>query len=257
MGELSVLIVDSNSLYIDIFKDHIEKTGIFSAFYSACDGKEALELARKYKPDLIITALVLERFDGISLIEAISGMYKSNKPKMIVVSNLVRPDIVDLVLSKGANMYFSKGIEQEAFVNKIRELMLSPLYIQPHHTAIHSERDILQRITKEIQMIGLPSSSMGYKYVRYAIKLVVEDENMLENVMTRLYPMVAKKFDTNTACVERNIRHSIESAWIHGSMNYIDKVFGYSIDADKGKPTNRAFIATIADRVRLHMHLNF
>ena len=130
--------------------------------------------------------------------------------------------------------------------------MLSSACIQPKHTAIHSDRDIMRKITKEIQLIGLPASSMGFKYVRYAIKLVIEDDTMLESVMTRLYPVVANKFNTNVACVERNIRHSIESAWNHGSMSYIDKVFGYSIDADKGKPTNRAFIATIADRIRLH-----
>ena len=114
------------------------------------------------------------------------------------------PEVVDIAINKGANLYFSKNIECELFMQKVNELMLSSACIQPKHTAIHSDRDIMRKITKEIQLIGLPASSMGFKYVRYAIKLVIEDDTMLESVMTRLYPVVANKFNTNVACVERN-----------------------------------------------------
>ncbi len=254
MGNLSALIVDKNRIHVDIFRTYLHKTGLFTQIYTAADGIEALDIIRQERPELVLTALVLERFDGMVLVETIAKTYKSHRPKLIIASSLTYPDIVDLGLSKGADLYFAKSIDLDLFIKKVRELMLSPVCIQPRHSAIYSDREMLQRITKEIQLIGLPSSSMGYKYVRHAIKLVLEDDTMLENVMTRLYPMVAEKFNTNTACVERNIRHAIESAWMHGSMSYIDKVFGYSIDADKGKPTNRAFIATIVDRIRLHLH---
>ena len=252
MGNFSVLIVDSNSYYIDLFQGYLERTQLFSRYDIASDGKEALEKVYTNRPDLLVTSLVLEKIDGLGLIESIAGAFKLSRPKMIVISYVTHPEVVDIAINKGANLYFSKNIECELFMQKVNELMLSSACIQPKHTAIHSDRDIMRKITKEIQLIGLPASSMGFKYVRYAIKLVIEDDTMLESVMTRLYPVVANKFNTNVACVERNIRHSIESAWNHGSMSYIDKVFGYSIDADKGKPTNRAFIATIADRIRLH-----
>ena len=51
--------------------------------------------------------------------------------------------------------------------------------------------------------------------------------------------------------VERAIRHAIEVAWNRGKMDTINELFGYSIQAGKGKPTNSEFIALIADKIRL------
>ena len=36
-----------------------------------------------------------------------------------------------------------------------------------------------------------------------------------------------------------------------GKMDTINELFGYSIQAGKGKPTNSEFIALIADKIRL------
>jgi two-component system response regulator (stage 0 sporulation protein A) len=40
-------------------------------------------------------------------------------------------------------------------------------------------------------------------------------------------------------------------AWNRGKMDTIDELFGYTINAEKGKPTNSEFIALIADKIRL------
>ena len=56
---------------------------------------------------------------------------------------------------------------------------------------------------------------------------------------------------TTPSRVERAIRHAIEVAWLRGKMDVIDELFGYTINASKGKPTNSEFIALIADKIRL------
>ena len=38
-------------------------------------------------------------------------------------------------------------------------------------------------------------------------------------------------------------------------MGTIDKLFGYTVNNGKGKPTNSEFIALIADRLRLEMQV--
>jgi two-component system response regulator (stage 0 sporulation protein A) len=45
--------------------------------------------------------------------------------------------------------------------------------------------------------------------------------------------------------VERAIRHAIEVAWTRGQLETIENIFGYTINANKGKPTNSEFIAMI------------
>lgn len=52
--------------------------------------------------------------------------------------------------------------------------------------------------------------------------------------------------------VERSIRHAIEVTWTNGNTNAINKIFGYTVSVEKGKPTNSEFIALITDFVSLY-----
>ena len=51
----------------------------------------------------------------------------------------------------------------------------------------------------------------------------------------------------------RAIRHAIEVAWGRGQQAVVENIFGYTILAAKGKPTNSEFIAMIADKLRLEL----
>jgi len=74
---------------------------------------------------------------------------------------------------------------------------------------------------------------------------------MLNSITKILYPTIAKKYQTTASRVERAIRHAIEVAWSRGKMDTIEALFGYTVNAVKGKPTNSEFIAMIADKIRL------
>lgn len=71
-----------------------------------------------------------------------------------------------------------------------------------------------------------------------------------------LYPMIAEKFNTTPSRVERAIRHAIELAWDRGNVELMNKVFGYTIDVERGKPTNSEFIAMVADRLRVGLKVS-
>ena len=49
---------------------------------------------------------------------------------------------------------------------------------------------------------------------------------------------IAQKFATIPSRVERAIRHAIEVAWGGGQQDAVESIFGYTISAAKGKPTN-------------------
>ena len=53
--------------------------------------------------------------------------------------------------------------------------------------------------------------------------------------------------------MERAIRHAIEVAWGRGQPDIVENIFGYTVSAAKGKPTNSEFIAMIADKLRLEI----
>ena len=113
------------------------------------------------------------------------------------------------------------------------------------------EHDLEKDVTDIIHEIGVPAHIKGYQYLREAIMISVEDNEMLSAVTKILYPAIAKKYHTTSSRVERAIRHAIEVAWNRGNMDILDSMFGYTINLGKGKPTNSEFIALIVDKIRL------
>ena len=81
--------------------------------------------------------------------------------------------------------------------------------------------------------------------------MVVKEIELLGSVTKILYPRIAEKYETTPSRVERAIRHAIEVAWARNNIDTIKKFFGYTINTEKGKPTNSEFIALVADRIRL------
>lgn len=115
------------------------------------------------------------------------------------------------------------------------------------------EQDLETIVTEYMRELGIPAHIQGYQYIRTAIMTVVEDRSILNFITKRLYPKIAEQYSTTANRAERAIRHAIEVAWNRGNIEAINKVFGYSIQSGKVKPTNSEFIATIVDRIRVRM----
>ena len=83
--------------------------------------------------------------------------------------------------------------------------------------------------------------------------MVVNNIDMINQITKSLYPDIALKFNTTPSRVERAIRHAIEVAWGRGQQDVVEAIFGYTISASKGKPTNSEFIAMISDKLKLSL----
>ena len=79
----------------------------------------------------------------------------------------------------------------------------------------------------------------------------IDDMDVLNAITKILFPTVAKKYQTTSSRVERAIRHAIEVAWNRGKQDTLEALFCYTIRTGKGKPPNSAFIALVADTIRL------
>lgn len=75
-------------------------------------------------------------------------------------------------------------------------------------------------------------------------------------MFVRLYPEVADHVGFTTASrVERAIRYAIEVVWSLGDLEILQKYFGYVVSSRTGKPTNSAFISTLAEWLELERDL--
>ena len=117
-----------------------------------------------------------------------------------------------------------------------------------------SDKDNLEAlVTNVIHEVGVPAHIKGYQYLREAIMMVINDIEVINQITKQLYPDIAKKFNTTPSRVERAIRHAIEVAWGRGQTDVVESIFGYTVSAVKGKPTNSEFIAMISDKLRLEL----
>ena len=132
--------------------------------------------------------------------------------------------------------------EKDKIMEEIRE-MIEPV-------AKENIEDVISEILVEL---GMPSHILGYQYSVYAIKIAVENPDIINAITGGLYPTVAEHYGTTASSAERAIRHGIECAWDRGDLDVIEKYFGNTISSVKGRPTNSEFIARVANIVRRRM----
>ena len=144
-----------------------------------------------------------------------------------------------------------KGYAETGCVQELKKRSYEVLAKKQQPSEEVKHLDLTRRVTDIIHEIGVPAHIKGYQYLREAIVCAINDASLLEKITGRLYPQVAKTFQTTPSRVERAIRHAIEVAWDRGDLDTLQKYFGFTVSNTKGKPTNSEFIALIADFVRL------
>ena len=138
--------------------------------------------------------------------------------------------------------------EKETDENHVREELMRMLELRKH-----GGMDPEQEVRRILLELGAPDHLVGHPYVVRAILLVVGDQLYINHITFGLYPQLAAEFDTTPARVERAIRHLIEVTWVRGDIDVLDRYFGNTISASRGKPTNGEFIARIANVVKSRM----
>lgn len=114
------------------------------------------------------------------------------------------------------------------------------------------DRQMNIALRKTLDQIGVKHSLKGYGYIISAVEKCLENRSKLINVIKGLYTEIAEENGDTVWIVERSIRHAIEVTWTNGNTNAINKIFGYTVSVEKGKPTNSEFIALITDFVSLY-----
>ena len=249
MGELNIAIADDNPQTLRLLGDILE-------------GEEAYNMIVKTNPDVVLLDIIMPRLDGISVMEKVKKNKDLQKtPSFIMVTAAGSENITEEAFSKGANYYIMKPFNKEVIVDKVRRVgmgrqkvlsMGGTRKVKPYiNKEEYIEQNLEHDVTQMLHEIGIPAHIKGYQYLRDAIGISVEEQDMLTSVTKILYPTIAKRHNTTPSRVERAIRHAIEVAWSRGKMDTINEIFGYTVSNGKGKPTNSEFIALIADKIRL------
>ncbi len=252
-----ILIADENSSARQALRDTLARNG-YKYVDEASNGEDALIKISRTHPDIVIIDVWLSKLDGIGVIRNTRNIDfgKDSSPSFIVVSMVSNQNILAEASNAGAEMCILKPYDQGSLCNHIKDIIRNRSRAVDLTTgAAADDRDIETQVTKIIHQIGVPAHIKGYQYLRSAIMMTISDGDIINSVTKVLYPSVAKKYQTTTSRVERAIRHAIEVAWDRGDVDTLNSYFGYTIQNNRGKPTNSEFIAMIADNLRLKYKL--
>ncbi len=267
--KIRVVITDDNKDFCEILSEYLGKQSDMEVVGMAHNGLEACSLIESKQPDVVILDVIMPHLDGIGVLERMNSIEFKKRPVFIMLSAVGQDKITDRALGLGAEYYIIKPFDMATLTTRIRQLKSTQQIIKngpttpSKHKVTNTEKatyelsalGLEKEVTNVIHEIGIPAHIKGYQYLRDAIIMSINDMDILNSITKQLYPNIAKKYGTTPSRVERAIRHAIEVAWSRGKMDTIDKLFGYTVNNGKGKPTNSEFVALIADRLRLELQV--
>ncbi len=251
MEKINILMIDDNVNLINMVKEYFSSNSEVSITFEAHDGVEGIKVLEenKEKIDLLILDLIMPKKDGIYVL---SEMKKRGINKNVIVATSYNAaEVIREVSEYGVNYYILKPFELDDLKNRIYDVMNKK---EENKNIDFYNSNLQVSITKMLHELGIPSHIKGYQYIREAVNIIFTRPEVIGGITKELYPELAKKFNTTVSRVERAIRHAIEVSWNRGNIDFMEELFGYSVDIDRAKPTNSEFMVTIADKLRLDFH---
>ena len=247
MSKIRILMIDDNVNLIEMVREYFIDHNKIELAIESHDGEDGLNkiLNSAGNYEVILLDLIMPVKDGLYVLEELKK--RGIEKNIIVETSYNEPKIIRKVSEYGVNYYVLKPFNLSDLEDKI----LSVFDTQESKTINLYHSNLQISITKMLHELGMPSHIKGYQYIREGITMIYNDPNIIGGITKELYPELASKFDTTVSRVERAIRHAIEVSWNRGNWDYMEELFGHSVDIDKAKPTNSEFIVTVADKLRL------
>lgn len=105
-------------------------------------------------------------------------------------------------------------------------------------------------IYRHLVHLGVPTEMRGYKQLKAAVMLCLQNEEYIYSTTKMLYPEIASQYMTTSAAVERNIRHAIEHVCRNTSRDVLREYFG---NVQNDKLNNRRFITGLVEYIKMEV----
>lgn len=119
-----VLVADDNDLYGALLARFVSSQPDMEVVGLATDGGQAIELAERLRPDLVVMDLCMPVLDGIEATRALSATRHAHK--VIALTAHATPDSERRCLEAGATAYLRKADADQRLVDLIRSLIEQP-----------------------------------------------------------------------------------------------------------------------------------
>lgn len=206
------------------------------------EGNLAMEMLRRFQPDILVLDLMLPGLDGISLLQmaAAAGI----KPMVLATTRFVSDYVLEAIDRLGIEYLMVKPCDVRATVARIGDLSRRVREVAPT-----AKPDPATYVTNLLLTLGIPTKLKGYGYLRESVVQMSKDPT--QSITKELYPSVAQICGGAASHVERSIRSAIHTAWDRRDDRVWSMYFTPDSSGSIPRPTNAAFISRLADSMKL------
>lgn len=256
METVRVVVADDNAQLRNMVTAYLGQQSGMEVVGAAANGQEAIELVQEKLPDVLICDMIMPKIDGYGVLEQLSAMKLEKQPGVIALTALGRDDFIARAIDLGVCYYMVKPFDFAMLAQRVYEAAGEEGRADALSTRIRQENNasadnLEERIANLFLTVGIPAHIKGYQFLREAVKMVIDNPDLMGRITKELYPGIAHRFGTTSSKVERAIRHAIEVAWNRGRVDTLNRVFGCRVCTPEDKPTNGEFIAMLADKLSL------
>jgi len=251
MDRIRVMLADDNRSMLKLLSDYLARKPDIELTAAVPDGMAVPEAVLEHAPDILVLDIIMPRQDGFMTLERMGAPDFPVRPKVIVLTGLARDDFIMRAIRLGASYYMVKPFDMGLLYQRIVEIARD----QPQPLAAGAQEPdearetVDEQITNLFLTLGIPAHIKGYQYLREAVRMVLDDHDLINRITKELYPGIARRFDTSASKVERAMRHAIEVAWTRGRLETVNQMYGYKVFKREDKPTNGEFIALVSDKI--------
>jgi NarL family two-component system response regulator LiaR len=190
--KISVLIVDDHPIVRQGLRTLLELQDDLLVVGEAVNGKAAVEMAARLKPDVVLMDLVMPEMDGISATRQISALKQSTR--VIALTSFVEDEKVIPAIQAGAVSFLLKDVLPNDLMEAIRaayhgEARLHPNVIRKLMSQVAAQpaapRPIAPDLTeREMEVLGLVAQGLSNREI--AAKLIISEKTVKTHVSNLL-----------------------------------------------------------------------
>jgi DNA-binding NarL/FixJ family response regulator len=197
MPKIRVLVVDDHTIVRDGICALLRLAGDIEVVGEAANGREALEMAKKLMPDVVLMDIAMPNMDGLEATRRIRKEFP--KVKVLVLTQYDDKEYVFPVIEAGASGFLSKTAASSELVSGIRSVYRGDSFLSPsaarilvedyqQEASIRKEQDPYKQLTdREREILKLLAE--GYTTRKIADMLVISVktvEGHKTNLMSKL-----------------------------------------------------------------------
>lgn len=116
-----ILIIEDNTRNIRLINDILTSRGYH--VLQACDGREGIELALQYRPDLILMDIQLPIIDGLTATNILKNNHSTSSIPVVALTAMAMKGDREQILASGCDDYLEKPFRLDKLINTLEKYL--------------------------------------------------------------------------------------------------------------------------------------